>query len=190
MKETTMSEKLIFRYEDCIQDRELAILINHIKKETKLNVPENLAKYPWFDGDEIPFYKIAKSDSKVANAFAFCRDRITQMVAISYHEVVHSVYSDLVLWRPGRSQEEHTDDMNDDFRKYSAILYLNEGYEGGETFINTPQGTYISKPKAGTVIVFTGDDRCKHGVNQVVSGNRMTMAMWFADDIKHAEKYY
>ena len=66
-----MSEQLIFRYEDCIQDRELAILINHIKKETKLNVPENLAKYPWFDGDEIPFYKIAKSGLKGSKRICF-----------------------------------------------------------------------------------------------------------------------
>ena len=59
----------------------------------------------------------------------------------------------------------------------SAMLYLNDDYEGGELYF--PNQDFFIKPKVGTVIFFEGDSNKPHGVKEVVSGERCNVITFF-----------
>lgn len=59
---------------------------------------------------------------------------------------------------------------------YSAVLYLNNTYEGGE--IEFPLQKIKLKPKPGTLIFFRGDMNFPHFVNKVLSGDRVNLIMF------------
>jgi predicted 2-oxoglutarate/Fe(II)-dependent dioxygenase YbiX len=72
-------------------------------------------------------------------------------------------------------------------RQIVAILYLNDDYEGGELYFPTLTGNDDDagkplrlKPKAGEVVIFGGDDRYLHGVDEVTVGERYCVTLWTA----------
>ncbi|KAF7994187.1 hypothetical protein HCN44_011456 [Aphidius gifuensis] len=76
------------------------------------------------------------------------------------------------------------------WRDYSAIIYLNDDFDGGEfVFSADPKAQNIQsiiKPKCGRMIGFTADEKNLHGVKGVVKGKRCALAIWFTLN----EKYY
>jgi hypothetical protein len=73
------------------------------------------------------------------------------------------------VWREGNDQREHFDN-----NEFSALVYINDDYIGGE--INFPEIDLSIKPKAGSLIVWPG--YFKHSVSLVVSGTRFTLPMF------------
>ena len=66
--------------------------------------------------------------------------------------------------------------------EYSAIIYLNDDFEGGETYIGLPGHELddtIIKPKLGRLVCFRGKD-ILHGVNKVTKGDRFTLPAWYS----------
>jgi len=55
---------------------------------------------------------------------------------------------------------------------YGYIIYLNDNYEGGEIFY--PEFNFSYKPKPGDLIVH--DVNVPHGVKEIISGNRISIA--------------
>lgn len=62
-------------------------------------------------------------------------------------------------------------------RDFSALFYLNDGFEGGELAFETA-GTIV-KPRAGLFVAFPSDERFVHEVLPVTAGRRYSMALWF-----------
>lgn len=56
---------------------------------------------------------------------------------------------------------------------YSALLYLNDNYSGGE--IEFPSFNLKVRPQAGTLIFFKGDQDVEHLVNKVTDGERINI---------------
>lgn len=56
--------------------------------------------------------------------------------------------------------------------RYSAVLYLNDDYDGGEFVIKSEQ--FYLKPKSGSVVLF--DSEYLHSVNVVEKSNRYAIA--------------
>lgn len=77
----------------------------------------------------------------------------------------------IVAWTAGTSQKEHTDNSND----FTAIIYLNDDYEGGE--LNFPSLELSIKPIKGSLIIWPGN--ITHSISPVVSGTRYTMPIFF-----------
>lgn len=73
------------------------------------------------------------------------------------------------VWREGNDQRVHFDN-----NEFSALIYVNDDYLGGE--INFPEIELSIKPKAGSLIVWPG--YFKHSVSLVVSGTRFTLPMF------------
>jgi leucine proline-enriched proteoglycan (leprecan) len=77
------------------------------------------------------------------------------------------------------------------WRDYSAILYLNEEFEGGEFFFAhstadlTPQEKV--SPKCGRLVAFSAGKENMHGVLAVTKGRRCAVALWFTLDPEHEE---
>uniref|UniRef100_A0A1A8JE94 procollagen-proline 3-dioxygenase n=1 Tax=Nothobranchius kuhntae TaxID=321403 RepID=A0A1A8JE94_NOTKU len=76
-------------------------------------------------------------------------------------------------------------------RDYSAILYLNDDFEGGEfifTELDAKTVTAEVHPRCGRVVGFGAGKENPHGVRAVTKGQRCAVALWFTLDPSHEEK--
>ena len=64
------------------------------------------------------------------------------------------------------------------YRTHSAILYLNDDFDGGEFVFREPDERV--EPKAGKVIAFTAGRENIHGTRLVRSHIRYTLPVWFS----------
>lgn len=91
----------------------------------------------------------------------------------------------LVRWRIGDQLDPpHADGENLDGsyhpysqRHYSALVYLNDDFEGGRIFF--PTHNLIPDIEPGMLVHFTGTKDDLHGVTTVTSNIRYTMVMFF-----------
>ncbi|XP_029471814.1 LOW QUALITY PROTEIN: prolyl 3-hydroxylase 2 [Rhinatrema bivittatum] len=70
-------------------------------------------------------------------------------------------------------------------RDYSALLYLNGDFEGGEfifTEMDAKTVTATIKPECGRMISFSSGGENPHGVKAVTEGQRCAVALWFTLD--------
>ncbi|KAJ9471146.1 hypothetical protein DIPPA_13951 [Diplonema papillatum] len=85
-----------------------------------------------------------------------------------------------------RYWDPHVDVRNVSFYDYSAVLYLTDGFEGGDLlFYDGRLGVQRLRPRAGTLAVFSGGDENPHSVEPVSSGVRLAVAMWFSKAREH-----
>lgn len=89
------------------------------------------------------------------------------------------------VMKPGAICDKHNDDGDiyegkpEIEKHYSGLFFLNDNYEGGELyFFNL--GVQI-KPKIGSLVLFRGDEERLHGVNQVRSGYRCNLVLFWRD---------
>jgi hypothetical protein len=98
---------------------------------------------------------------------------------------LNNIYADtfdLIRWFENSSQPPHVDDMTNvdgdyDFfkhRKVATIIYLNDDFDGGETFY--PQYDIKIKPEKGKLAIHLGDSNHLHGVTEIKNGTRYTLA--------------
>tara|TARA_R100000315_G_C5210920_1_gene125268 strand:+ start:403 stop:1002 length:600 start_codon:yes stop_codon:yes gene_type:complete len=80
-------------------------------------------------------------------------------------------YAHVCEWNTGMEMGKHKDIYEAEF---TSIIYLNDDYKGGETFI----GDTIIPPKKGKLVSFWGKD-ILHGVSKI-EGKRYTMPIWYA----------
>ncbi|KAL2090859.1 hypothetical protein ACEWY4_013122 [Coilia grayii] len=76
-------------------------------------------------------------------------------------------------------------------RDYSAILYLNEDFEGGDFIFTELDGKTITatvRPSCGRVVGFGAGKENPHGVKAVTKSQRCAIALWFTLDPRHEEK--
>uniref|UniRef100_M4AVC4 procollagen-proline 3-dioxygenase n=1 Tax=Xiphophorus maculatus TaxID=8083 RepID=M4AVC4_XIPMA len=76
------------------------------------------------------------------------------------------------------------------YRDYSALLYLNGDFEGGEfifTEMDAKTVTASIKPKCGRLVGFSSGGENPHGVKAVTSGQRCALALWFTLDPLYRE---
>ena len=100
------------------------------------------------------------------------------------------LYSDtaqLVRWHEGHELTPHADNIEPDgtpnstpHRSFSSLIYLNDDYEGGETYF--PGHGIRLKPQAGALVIFGAGPQYVHGVSRVTRGLRYTYAGWFTFD--------
>jgi hypothetical protein len=100
------------------------------------------------------------------------------------------VYSDtaqLVRWHEGLELTPHADNVEPDGRPnatphrcFSSLIYLNDSYEGGETYF--PGYGVRLKPETGALVLFGAGPHYVHGVTRIRRGLRYTYAGWFTFD--------
>jgi predicted 2-oxoglutarate/Fe(II)-dependent dioxygenase YbiX len=80
----------------------------------------------------------------------------------------------------GSSMGPHVDDYGTNPRVkpiMSAVLYLNDDYEGGE--LNFKDQNITIKPEAGSVVIFPSVEPFYHESKEIISGNKyMCPAFW------------
>nr|XP_012234724.1 PREDICTED: prolyl 3-hydroxylase 2-like isoform X1 [Linepithema humile] len=77
------------------------------------------------------------------------------------------------------------------WRDYSAILYLNDDFDGGEFFfVEDPKRRRVQstvQPRCGRMVAFSAGGENLHGVQGVRSGRRCAVALWFTQDERYFE---
>ncbi len=109
---------------------------------------------------------------------------------ILHFNTARQLYSDtsqLVHWPTGIELKPHADNVEPSLqpnstphRAFSSVLYLNDDYEGGETYF--PFLGFRVQPKTGTFLAFRSGATHAHGVTKVTAGDRYTWAGWFTHD--------
>lgn len=193
MIRTVIKENFIYKYENLVNDDICnPILDYYIENHT--NDVNDTNKLPWFEQNIVYWGNLQKS--KISYEISLIRNKITDCVKKCYGETVFPNVSTLVMWKEGKSMPIHKDNgyENDKhilhMRKYSAVFYINDDYDGGETIIlkeNSKEPEIVNKPKQNSLLLFRSDESCLHGVEKVKKGNRLTFAMWFTTDITYKE---
>lgn len=189
-----IKENLIFQYDNIVEGKFCDFILYYYQNNhyTDLN---DTTKLPWFEGNT--FYWNFLKNTEIKNEISKCRDVITNLVKQSYNIEVYPSTTTLVMWKEGKSMAIHKDNGYEHdkhllhMRTYTAVMYINDNFIGGETIImkeNTNKLEYLCKPKKGSVLIFKSDESCLHGVKRIESGERLTLSMWFAIDEQYLEK--
>jgi len=80
-------------------------------------------------------------------------------------------YAHVVHWPTNSALGAHFDQYD---TKFTSIIYLNDDYSGGITYIGKTKIT----PKKGSIVSFWGAELL-HGVEEV-KGNRYTIPVWYS----------
>lgn len=193
MKQIETGSSSVFRFDDVLDEKICDRLCEFILQAKSKNVNPRLNVNPWFDNDTLDWRTI-RSDYLFAKIESY-RELVTELVSKCYGEVVFPHFTDLVLWRAGRSMDRHHDNgYSDDEvymrqRAYTTVTYLNDNFTGGEGYIATENGDYINVPKKGSIVILKSTPDNAHGVNEVTSGNRITLPIWFTKFREHRETY-
>ncbi|XP_063818537.1 prolyl 3-hydroxylase 3 [Pseudophryne corroboree] len=76
-------------------------------------------------------------------------------------------------------------------RDYSAFLYLNNHFQGGDLFFTEQDGVTVTaevQPRCGRLVLFSSGGENSHGVRAVTEGKRCAIALWFTGAAEHAEQ--
>uniref|UniRef100_A0A8I3S481 procollagen-proline 3-dioxygenase n=2 Tax=Canis lupus familiaris TaxID=9615 RepID=A0A8I3S481_CANLF len=147
------------------------------------------------------FYDISEKARKIVESYFMLNSTLyfsyTHMVcrtALSGQQdrrtdLSHPIHADNCLLDP-EANECWKEPPAYTFRDYSALLYMNDDFEGGEfifTEMDAKTVTASIKPKCGRMISFSSGGENPHGVKAVTKGQRCAVALWFTLDPLYRE---
>lgn len=147
------------------------------------------------------FYDISEKARKIVESYFLLNSTLyfsyTHMVcrtALSgqqdrRNDLSHPIHADNCLLDP-EANECWKEPPAYTFRDYSALLYMNDDFEGGEfifTEMDAKTVTASIKPKCGRMISFSSGGENPHGVKAVTKGQRCAVALWFTLDPLYRE---
>ncbi|KAI1889284.1 hypothetical protein AGOR_G00177580 [Albula goreensis] len=109
-----------------------------------------------------------------------CRTAITGQQDLR-NDLSHPIHADNCLLDP-EANECWKEPPAYTYRDYSALLYLNGDFEGGEFIFTEMDAKTITasiKPKCGRMVGFSSGGENPHGVRAVTDGQRCAVAIWF-----------
>lgn len=95
------------------------------------------------------------------------------------YNITHSNQTEFLIYEPNGRYKAHIDTYHshvENTRKLTALVFLNDNFEGGKFFIQTGHQKIYPIQKKGTVIVFPSFTL--HGVEDVIKGNRYSVVTW------------
>ncbi|KAG8581539.1 hypothetical protein GDO81_007716 [Engystomops pustulosus] len=105
------------------------------------------------------------------------------------NDLSHPIHADNCLLDP-EANECWRESPAYTYRDYSALLYLNGDFDGGEfvfTEMDAKTVTASIKPKCGRLVGFSSGGENPHGVKAVTKGQRCAVALWFTLDPMYRE---
>lgn len=159
-------------------------IFNYLKQNTSQTYNKDNTR-PWLENNNVFYTRI--TDPYIKDLVRNYIIKLSVAISINFKKEVYPHYTDLVLWNKGKSMEAHVDDgqgSNDEIRRvlkprhFSSLIYLNDNFTGGHTFVGKKQ----FKPEQGAALIFKSNVR--HGVTEVKTGIRGTIASWFTKDFE------
>lgn len=147
---------------------------------------------PFWDGRTYDFTFFMKEigDKEQYKFFIGILKRMRDAIIKEFNldRTIHPDTMQFVKWEEGREQESHSDNSHFDgaphhtsWRLYSGIIYLNDDYDGGETYF--PFLNHEIVPKRGRMGMFYGDLEHSHGVKKIQNGERKTIITFWCHDV-------
>uniref|UniRef100_A0A8C7P9P3 procollagen-proline 3-dioxygenase n=1 Tax=Oncorhynchus mykiss TaxID=8022 RepID=A0A8C7P9P3_ONCMY len=131
----------------------------------------------------IESYFLLNSTLHFSYTHLVCRTAITGQQD-HRNDLSHPIHADNCLLDP-EANECWKEAPAYTYRDYSALLYLNGDFEGGEfifTEMDAKTVTAQVKPKCGRMVGFSSGGENPHGVRAVTRGQRCAVALWFTLD--------
>ncbi|XP_056460619.1 prolyl 3-hydroxylase 2 [Gadus chalcogrammus] len=131
----------------------------------------------------IQSYFLLNSTLHFSYTHLVCRTAITGQQD-HRNDLSHPIHADNCLLDP-EANECWKEPPAYTYRDYSALLYLNGDFEGGEfifTEMDAKTVTASVKPKCGRMVGFSSGGENPHGVKAVTRGQRCAVALWFTLD--------
>ena len=180
--------------ENVLTDEECDFLISYSETHPLWN--------DWIDDNDywnnrVIFYQLVEKSKdedsiKVKNLLNDIRWRINDAIVLNYN-IPSRVFTDgigIVRWPDGLDLTPHADNLNNDgtsngldWRDFGTIIYLNDNFEGGETYY--PEYNIHVKPKKGALAVHPGGLDHLHGVTKVIGNTRYTIASFWSLNSDH-----
>lgn len=167
-------------------------IINNYLDRFTLNALQEYARsesVPWVDTGDIwagRFVHLHLIDNvAIKEIIETISTDVAELIAQNTGDKVAVETCQLVRWRIGDQLDPpHADAENLDGSKhpypqrhYSALVYLNNDFEGGQIFF--PNHNLTPEINPGMLVQFTGKAEDLHGVTRVMSGIRYTIVMFF-----------
>ena len=97
-----------------------------------------------------------------------------------YGNITNLMQCDILKYGITNHYKFHVDHAKGENRVLSAVIFLNDDYDGGElTFKNTFDNTEESvQKKAGSVVIWPSNFLFPHAVKPVTKGERYTVVAW------------
>ncbi|XP_060733508.1 prolyl 3-hydroxylase 2 [Tachysurus vachellii] len=105
------------------------------------------------------------------------------------NDLSHPIHADNCLLDP-EARECWKEPPAYTYRDYSALLYLNGDFEGGQFIFTKMDAKTITasvKPRCGRMVGFSSGGENPHGVRAVTRGQRCAVAIWFTLDPLYRE---
>uniref|UniRef100_A0A4W4FMS1 procollagen-proline 3-dioxygenase n=1 Tax=Electrophorus electricus TaxID=8005 RepID=A0A4W4FMS1_ELEEL len=105
------------------------------------------------------------------------------------NDLSHPIHADNCLLDP-EANECWKEPPAYTYRDYSALLYLNGDFDGGEFIFTEMDAKTVKasvKPRCGRMVGFSSGGENPHGVRAVTRGQRCALAMWFTLDPLYRE---
>lgn len=191
MKQIDTERSTIFRFDNALPDSICDMIVKYLIDVKGMNAPVNYNVPPWQNNDFLNWRDI--KDDNLLSLVTIYREIVTDVASRCYAETVYPHFTELVIWRTGRSMDRHIDNGYTDEdvymrqRSYTTITYLNDDYTGGETYIASENGDYISVPKKGSLVLMKSTSDNAHGVRPITSGTRFTLPIWFTRNFDNRE---
>uniref|UniRef100_A0A669DUP2 procollagen-proline 3-dioxygenase n=1 Tax=Oreochromis niloticus TaxID=8128 RepID=A0A669DUP2_ORENI len=160
-----------------------------------------------FEGASSLISSLGRVPMRSARLFYETSERARRIIESYFvlNSTLHFSYTHLVCRTAIKGQQDHRNDLSHPIhadnclldpdanecwkeppaytnRDYSALLYLNGDFEGGEfifTEMDAKTVTASVKPKCGRMVGFSSGGENPHGVKAVTSGQRCAVALWF-----------
>jgi len=185
-----MNSDYIYR-ENYLTKEECRMLIDYFEAQHVENRQDNNVN-PRFN-NRVVYYEGVKKNGEIKALMKRVHTDVARILKEFYGEEAEILpeASHLVKWPIGSSLGNHADNAYEDgrpnyvpWRTYSAIIYLNDDYTGGEFYFK--KYAYDLKPETGLLVGFTAGTNHIHGVREVTTGTRYAFPMWFCQDRKRA----
>ena len=176
---------MIFEVPNFLDDETCDSLVNYFKKSKERCEWQSDS---FFSGRTLCPSEIDDVSIKKAMEIFKCKS-IQTISKLFFENYIFLEFWDLVHWPSGMEMGPHADNIDQDRtpsfpqRSYSSVCYLNHDYEGGHTFFLYENKGCI--PEKGKIIFYPSGIQFTHGVSQVTSGDRYTLASWYTRDKDH-----
>lgn len=168
-------DRHVMRISNCIDDTKDIVSYfetNNVEEDFRQN--GSRLGYRFFITDSDPKYdQIHQSMLRAADIFLLSTHR-----NLSDYEARYNFYKIFKWETPMDEMSQHADSWMDSdntvIPDISLVMYFTDDFEGGQVVFGAIDKTV--EPKAGDIIVF--DSNTLHGVNNVISGNRITTQLF------------
>jgi len=179
--EVKVDSSKIYTIPDFLNSEDCEKLIDYHKRNVTFKNSDQRQYY----NDRVLAYPYIPSDHPVKAILRDCRTRTFEKLEELYGEKeIYCGYTHLVRWPDGMALNMHRDFS---YQVYTAVLYLNDGYEGGELLFYRPKKPMKIAPEKGMLVIFPNPNHTLHGVAEIKGGDRYTMPMWFTYDESKGE---